>query len=248
MIAVVDVLIPLAVVADVSCVAGQNGFDLCGVLATTCAILWLAIVVGKVHYAPSHCVIISLSIASALGAWRPVYFWIMLARFFFGFPCGKGLADGSPEKAGDDHAKLVETQTKKRARSQDVEQPFSGKQRKPRDEEPWSFTILKVAYKAIESGAKTWEGRPTTTMVNVQVGHLVAFRYNRCAARPRIVCKVVDVRFFANVHQMVLEIGWEALVPWAKSAEDAVTLYGRLGPDYAGKMKAYQLQYLRLEA
>ena len=47
---------------------------------------------------------------------------------------------------------------------------------------------------------------------------------------------------------MVLEIGWEALVPWAKSAEDAVILYGRLGPDYAGKMKACQLQYLRLEA
>ena len=46
MISVADDLIPLAIIVDVFCVAGWDGFELFGLLAVTCAILLLTLIVG----------------------------------------------------------------------------------------------------------------------------------------------------------------------------------------------------------
>ena len=47
-----------------------------------------------------------MSIASIFGAWRPVYFWVMLVRFFFGFPCVKEGAAAPPENTRDDYTMI----------------------------------------------------------------------------------------------------------------------------------------------
>ena len=46
MISVADDLTPLAIIVDVFCVAGWDGFELFGLLAVTCAILLLTLIVG----------------------------------------------------------------------------------------------------------------------------------------------------------------------------------------------------------
>ena len=46
MISVADDLIPLAIIVDVFCVAGWDGFELFGLLAVTCAILLLTLIAG----------------------------------------------------------------------------------------------------------------------------------------------------------------------------------------------------------
>ena len=45
-------------------------------------------------------------IASISGAWRPVYFWVMLVRFFFGFPCGKEGTAAPPENTRGDYTMI----------------------------------------------------------------------------------------------------------------------------------------------
>ena len=45
MISVADDLIPLAIIVDVFCVAEWDGFELFGLLAVTCAILLLTLIV-----------------------------------------------------------------------------------------------------------------------------------------------------------------------------------------------------------
>jgi ASC-1-like (ASCH) protein len=155
-------------------------------------------------------------------------------------------AQACTEAAATEESRKEET-TNKRTLVDEMVQEAATKVGRKGIEDPWGYTLGKQAYDAIVNLTKTYEGRPAISMVNVEVGHLLAFRHARYARFPRIVCRVVDIRHFRDVAQMLREIGWRNLVPWVQSEGEAEAVYQALGKDYRTGMKSLRLQYLRTE-
>ena len=146
--------------------------------------------------------------------------------------------------AFDEERKI--TGTRKRTAVEDLVQRAGAKMLKGIDA-PWSYTVTKQVSEAIVSDAKKYEGRPADQMPNVEVGHELAFRYNRHRSKPRIVCKVQETKYFTNTRQMLRELGWQRFVPWVQSEAAAESEYGKKGKEYNGAMKAFKIEYLRTE-
>ena len=88
----------------------------------------------------------------------------------------------------------------------------------------------------ITDGRKAWEGRPCTREARkLHRGAMVVLRYGGFLKRfPRIVARVVEIRTYGFLFEMVADIGAEALLPsFAETTSEAMALYKGFGGAYA---------------